>query len=174
MLDVIKKRRSYRDFSKKQVEKEKIGELLKAAMFSPSANHQRLWEFIVVKSKKTRDLLAATKKWSYFVNLAPVVIVIISKLDVNNKYWIEDGCIAAENIYLEAENQGLGTCFVQIYGSLKDDGTDAQKYVKKVLNIPKSLGVLCLMPIGYPKEKLAQHNDKEFEINKIHKEKYGK
>lgn len=172
MLDVIKKRRSHRDFLDKEVEEEKIKEILKAAMFSPSARHQRLWEFIVVKNKKTRDLLAQTKTHSHFVNKAPAVIAIVSPKDESDHYWLEDCFIASTQIYLETTNQGLATCCVQIYGSKRDNGDDCQKYVQKVLNMPQDIQVACLMPIGYPKESLPEHTEEEFEQNKIHWEKY--
>ena len=169
MLDVIKKRRSYRDFENKEVEEEKLQEILKAAMFSPSANHLRPWEFVVVKDEEIKDKLAATKQWSYFVNRAPVVIVVCAK---EVKYWVEDCAIAAENIYLEAENQGLGTCFTQIYLSKRDNGTDAEEYIKNLLDIPPEIRVLCLLPIGYPLKRLAEHGEDEFEQGKIHQEKW--
>lgn len=171
MLDVIKKRRSHRDYLDKQIEEEKLIEILKAAMFSPSARHQRLWEFIVVKDKKLRDLLAQTKLHSSFANKAPIIIVIISKpSEPNPSWWLEDAFIAATQIYLETTNQGLGTCCIQIYGSKRDNDDDCENYVKELLNIPKDMHVACLMPIGYPKENLPEHNDKEFEKNKIHYE----
>lgn len=169
MLEAIKKRRSYRDFQERPVEEEKLREILKAAMFAPSAGHQRLWEFIVVKDQKIKDNLAATKTWSYFVNRAPVVIVVCSK---EGRHWLEDASIAAENIYLETTNQGLGTCFVQIKNSQREDGSDAEKYIKNLLGVPPKIHVLCLMPIGYPKEVLPEHDDSEFEEVKIHQEKY--
>jgi len=172
MLDVIKKRRSHRDFLDKEVEEEKLNEILKAAMFAPSARHQRLWEFIVVKDKKTKDLLAQTKHWSYFVNKAPVILVIVSPKDESDKYWLEDCFICVSHIYLEATNQGLGTCCCQIYGSKRDNGQDCQEYVQKLLNIPPKIQVACLMPLGFPKGKLSQHTDKEFNKRKIHYEKY--
>lgn len=172
VLDVIRKRRSHRDFLDKEVEEEKLEEILKAAMFSPTARHQRLWEFIVIKDEKTKDLLAQTKKHSYFVNRASVVIAIASPEDETGRYWLEDSFIASTQIYLEATNQGLGTCCVQIYGSKRDNGDDAEEYVKKILNVPKEIRVACLMPIGYPKEKLPEHSDEEFEKEKIHYEKY--
>jgi len=172
MLDVIKKRRSHRDFLKKEVEDEKIEEILKAAMFSPTARHQRLWEFIVIKDKKTKDLLAQTKTHSYFINRAPVVIAIVSRIDETQLYWLEDCFIASTHIYLETTNQGLATCCVQIYTSKREDGSSAEEYVKKILNIPKHIRVACLMPIGYPVEKLPEHTEKEFEKSKIHRETY--
>lgn len=173
MLDVIKKRRSYRDFLAKPVEKEKLDDILKAAMFSPSARHQRLWEFIVVKDRKTRDLLAATKAHSAFANKAPVILVIASKVEGPNPlWWLEDAFIASTQVYLEATNQGLGTCCIQITGSKRDNGEDGEEYVKNVLNIPKNLRVACIMPIGYPKTQLPKHTEAEFDQSKIHFEKY--
>lgn len=169
MLEAIKKRRSYRAFQAKPVEEEKLQEVLKAARFAPSAHNQRLWEFVVVKESKTKDALAATKTWSSFVNQAPVVIVICSK---ESQYWQEDASIAAENIYLEATNQGLGTCFVQIKDSQRDDGSSAEEYVKKLLAIPPQICVLCLMPLGYPQQPLPEHQESELEKAKIHQEKY--
>ena len=174
MLDVIRKRRSYRDYLPKKVEEEKLTEILKAAMFSPSARHQRLWQFIIVKDNKLRDALAATKLHSSFANKAPVILVIISRVEGPNPYWwLEDAFIASTQIYLEATNQELGACCIQIYGSKRDNGRDAEEYVKKLLNIPHNMRVACFMPVGYPKSKLTEHQDSEFEIKKIHQDKFG-
>ncbi len=172
MLEVIKKRRSHREFQDKEVEREKVEEILKAAMVSPSARHMRLWEFIVVKDKKVLAKLAQTKTHSYFVDRAPLCLTVCSRKDEEDKYWLEDGSIAAAHIYLEAENQGLGTCFVQVYGSKREDGSEAEEYVKKILQVPEEVKVLCLMPLGYPAKKLPEHGKDEFEEDKIHWEKY--
>lgn len=169
MLEVIKKRRSIRAYQKKEIEEEKLNEILKAVMFAPSARHSRPWEFIIVKDKKTKDKLAAAKDGSAFANEAPLVIVILAQ---ETHQWIEDCSIVAENIYLEATNQGLGTCWVQIRGSERPDGSSCEEYVKKLLNIPNRLRVLCLMPLGYPAEEKEEHQESEFEKNKIHWEKY--
>lgn len=169
MLKAIKKRRSIREFEKRGLEEEKLQEILKAAMFAPSARHTRPWEFIIVKDQATKDKLAATKGGSAFVNQAPLIIVICSQ---ESRQWIEDCSIVAENIYLEATNQGLGTCWVQIRGSQRPDGSSCEEYVKKLLNIPDKIRVLCVMPIGYPAEQLPEHEESEFEKRKIHRESW--
>lgn len=48
MLSVIRQRRSIRKYLQKDIEKEKLNDLLKTAMFSPTARGLRPWEFIVV------------------------------------------------------------------------------------------------------------------------------
>jgi nitroreductase len=172
MLDAIKNRRSYRDFLDKAVEAYKLNEILKAAQFAPTARNLRLWEFIVVKNKKTRDKLSQTKTNSRFANQAPVILVIASKDDGQTNYWVEDGSIAAAFIYLEAENQGLGTCFIQVFNSLRPDGSSCEKYVKKILGIPEKVHVLCLMPIGYSKQKIPGLSVSAFDAKKVHNESY--
>jgi nitroreductase len=171
MLESIKKRRSIRKFKKKEVEQEKLNEILKAAMYSPSASHRRPWEFIVVKDQELKNKLSKTTPWSGFVKDAPVVLV-ITGYEEDSHLWIEDCSIAAEAIYLEAQNQGLGTCFCQILEPKTLSLKDSEEYVKKLLNVPKNIRILCLMPIGYPDEEKPEHNEKEFDKNKIHLEKW--
>jgi len=168
MLEAIKKRRSIRKFKKKEVEQEKLNEILKAAMYSPSASHRRPWEFIVVKDQDLKNKLSKTTPWSGFVKDAPVVLIIAAN---QSPQWIEDCSIAAEAIYLEAENQGLGTCFCQILGS-KTLSKDGEEYVKQLIDAPKDVRILCMMPLGYPDEEKSEHNEKEFDKNKIHLEKW--
>lgn len=171
MLEIIKKRRSVRDYQKKEVEEEKINEILKAAMFAPSAHHRRPWEFVVVQNSETIKKLSEATNWSDFIRKAPLVIVLCA----NEKYdpcWVEDLSIAGAHIYLETVNQGLGTCWVEIRGGKGRGGKDAEEYVKNMLTIPSSVRVLCLMPIGYPAEKKEEHKESEFETKKIHKEKW--
>lgn len=166
MLEVIKKRRSIRQYRSKEVEEEKLQEILKAAMFSPSAHGTRPWEFIVVKNQETKEKLSQVTPWAGFIKEAPVILVIAASGSRFN--WIEDCAIAAENVYLEATNQGLGTCFIQIR-----EGTDnAEAYVKKLLHIPNGIRVLCLMPLGYPAEEKEPHTEDEFEKNKLHFEQF--
>jgi len=52
LIEVIKKRRSIRHFTNKPVEKEKIENLLQAAMFAPSAVNKQPWHFVVIDNKE--------------------------------------------------------------------------------------------------------------------------
>lgn len=48
IMETIFKRKSVRTFLDKKVEKEKIDQILKAAMAAPSAKNEQPWEFYVV------------------------------------------------------------------------------------------------------------------------------
>ncbi|MFX1318589.1 MAG: nitroreductase family protein [Promethearchaeota archaeon] len=52
--NVLKKRRSIREFQAKPVEKEKLLRVLDAGLKAPTHNHQREWEFILLKNIERR------------------------------------------------------------------------------------------------------------------------
>jgi len=85
---------------------------------------------------------------------------------------LEDASIVAGHIFLEATNEGLGTCWVQIRESKTPDGKDAEEYVRSLLGIHANFRVVCLMPLGYPAEILPEHQDSEFEKEKVHRERW--
>jgi len=171
MLEIIKRRRSVRNFLKKEVEKEKVHEILMAAMFAPTSKNQRPWEFIVVTEVETINDLSKATAFSLFTKNAPVVIVIC--YNTNKGYRFQEDCaLSAENIYLETTHQGLGTCYVQIAGGMVGNVGDPEDHVKRILNIPESHRILCIMPIGYPANQTEPHQDSEFDENKIHYEKF--
>jgi len=171
MLDIIRKRRSVRHYLPQSIEQEKVDEILKSAMFAPSARHTQAWEFVVVRDKQTILKLASMKAHSQFAEGADVIIVICSK---HFDYWLQDVSIVAAHIYLEAINQGLGTCCVEVFESKTYDKTDAEEYIRNVLDIPNDIHVFCLMPIGYPDPAFPfeEHQDSEFKQEKIHEEKW--
>lgn len=170
MIEAIRKRRSVRNFLKKDVEDEKLREVLKAAMFSPNSWGTRPWEFIVVRSPETKKALSKCKPHAGFVEKAPVVIVVCYDVK-NGKRFKEDSAIAAEHIHLEAVNQGLASCFVQVADAGEPQGS-AEPHVKKLLGVPEDIRVMCMMPIGYASRELKEHRDSEYDSKKVHIEKY--
>lgn len=169
MLSAIQKRRSIRKFIDKQVEDEKLREVLFAAMCAPSAHHKNPWEFIIVRDDETKIALSRSTNYANFVKDAPVIIVITAR-EGCTKWWCEDSSIVGAHIYLEATNQRLGTCWIQINKMETPDGNDSEEYVRSVLKIPDTHRVLCIMPIGYPDEKLPEHDESRFVQDKIHED----
>jgi nitroreductase len=170
MIEAIRKRRSIRAYKPKAVEEEKIREILKAAMFSPTAWDTRAWEFILVNDAKIKKALSEATPYASYVKDAPVVIVICYDIQRGRRFK-EDASICAEHIHLEAVNQGLGSCFTQIADAEGPHG-NAEAYVKEVLGIPDNYRVQCMMPIGYPAVELPEHSDSEYNEGKIHYERF--
>lgn len=171
MLEIIRKRRSVRSFLDSPIEKEKLQEILKAAMFSPTARGLRPWEFIIVTEKGMKEKLSRATPYASFAKNASLIIVIC--YDTGEGSRIKEDCsIAAENIYLESTNQGLGTCYIQISDGAAGSEGNPEDFVKKLLSIPEKIRVQCLMPLGYPSKEPEPHTDSEFDEKKIHYETF--
>ena len=129
------------------------------------------WEFILIEDKKMIQKLADMKIHSQFAETASAIIVICSE---EFRYWIQDASIVVAHVYLEATNQGLGTCCIEVFDSKTYDNTDAEEYIREALSIPKEIRILAMMPVGYPDPKLqpSAHTDSEFKTEKIHNEKW--
>lgn len=170
MLNSIRKRRSVRAYLKREVEKRKLKEVLKAAMCAPTSWGTRAWEFVVVSDPETKKTLSAASAHSRFVRNAPVVVVICYNIK-KGKRFREDSSIAAEHIHLEAVNQGLASCFVQVADAGEPAGS-AEPFVKKLLGIPEEYRVQCMMPLGYAVKEPGAHSDGELDPGKIHYERF--
>ncbi|KXB04588.1 hypothetical protein AKJ49_01935 [candidate division MSBL1 archaeon SCGC-AAA382A03] len=169
MIDAIKNRRSIRNFKNKKVEEEKIREILKAAMYAPSAHSSYPWEIIVVTEEEKRKALGKATKWSDFAAEAPVCFTILGDENKSDR-WIEDTSIVSEHILLEAVEQNLGGCWIQIKNG---SGKDPEEYVREVLEIPKRWRVLSVLAVGYPKERKPPHTEGEFKEEKIHYQQHS-
>lgn len=170
MIDAIKKRRSYRKFKDREIEQEKLDEILKAASYAPSARHTYPWALIVVEDGNKREKFSKVTNWSTFAADAPVVIAVASE---ETKEWVEDCSIVAEHIQLEARKQGLGACWIHIRG-MEKDGKSSEQVVKKTLETPEGYRVLCLIAVGYPAGEKSEHDESEAGEREIYREKYGK
>ncbi len=177
MLEAIRIRRSHRSFEQRDIEPEKLEEVLMAAMFAPTAKDLRPVEFIVVKDKHMITQLSGMTPYSGFAKKAPVVIVVCYDTEKGRRFR-EDCSISAAHIYLEAVNQGLGTCFVQVADALPGHGAGKQGespegLIKKELGLPGRFRIQCMMPVGYPEKAQPPHDASVFfDRAKIHFETY--
>jgi len=65
--EVVKKRRTVRDFQSKLVEEEKLMAVLAAGLKAPTHNHLREWEFILIKDpEQRRRVIDAAKGQRFF------------------------------------------------------------------------------------------------------------
>jgi nitroreductase len=118
-----------------------------------------------------RAALSEATPWSFFVKDAPIVIVVCYDATKGIRFK-EDSSICAEHIHLEAVNQGLASCFVQVADAEGSHG-GAEEYVKGLLEIPEQYRVQCMMPLGYPAQEHPEHSDAEFDESKVHMERFG-
>jgi nitroreductase len=149
VIDAIKNRISVRKYLDKDVEEEKLNEVLEAGRLAPSASNRQEWRYIVVRDKSTRKKLVEAANNQSFVGEAPVVIVCCAETDEHimscgEKCYPIDLAISIDHMTLRAVELGLGTCWI---------GAFNQDKVKKLLGIPDKIRVVNLLPLGYPAEK---------------------
>jgi nitroreductase len=168
MIELLKTRRSIRKYENRPVEKEKIENLLKAALLAPSSRSIRPWEFIAVTDKELIEKLSHCKEYgSQFLKGAPLAIVVIANTEKSD-VWIEDASIAGALIHLTAHSMGIGSCWIQVRERMRSDKSKAEDYVKKVLNIPEVYSVECIIAAGYADEAKKPYEDSDLMYNKIH------
>jgi len=174
LIDILRQRRSIRAFRPEPVEVEKIDLLIEAALRSPSSRGRNPWEFIVVQDPSLLARLAQAKEHgSAFLGKAPLAIVVAAdpdKCDV----WVEDTSIAAIIVQLEAESQGLGSCWAQIRLRPHDEAQSAESYLKELLGLPDRYVVTCVIGIGYPDNRLPGHPYENLHHSQVHREFFKK
>lgn len=145
-MNEIFSRVSVRQFASRPVEREKVEQLLRAAMAAPSARNQQPWEFYAVTNRETLDALAACSLYALSLKGAPLGIVICCRRNCRRPEYAQIDCsAAAENILLEAVSQGLGAVWLGIAPIEMRMEATAQ-----VLNLPEDLYVFAIIACGYP------------------------
>ena len=75
--ELIKKRRSMRKFTDKELTQDEVVTLLKAALMSPTSKRSNAWQFVVVDDKETLKTLAHCKEHgAAFLKDAALAIVV--------------------------------------------------------------------------------------------------
>lgn len=156
-IDLLRKRRSIRQFQQKPVEREKVDLLVEAILRAPSSRSLNPWEFVVVTDPRViGDLAKAKAHGSSFMKHAPLAIVVCAdpgKCDV----WVEDCSIAALIAHLAATDLGLGSCWIQIRLRDHDGRLSAEEYVREKLGLQDNMVVEAIVAIGYPREETPGH-----------------
>ncbi len=153
MLDVIKDRRACRSFSNREVEDNKIKEIVEAGLLAPSGMNRQTPVIIVIKDKKTRDELMKlnaqilNRDMDTFYG-APVIMLVAAHKDGLSIY---DGAATIENMLLEATNQGLASCW--IHRAKEELELEAGRRILSFtgLNFDDYVGIGHVI-VGYPTE----------------------
>ncbi len=146
-FETIKERRSVRGWQAREVEEEKLTQVIEAGRLAPSASNRQEWKFVVVRDQELRRKLTEAAHGQDFVGEAPVVIVACAVehahvMSCGHPSHLVDVTIAVDHMTLAARELGLGTCWI---------GAFDQPKVREILGIPRTVEVIALLPLGYPK-----------------------
>lgn len=170
--DLVRLRRSHRKFSEKQVDPDDLQLIIRAALMSPTSKCRRDWQFVVVDDRDDIDRLSEAKSsGSQFLKGAPLAIVVLGNPD-GNECWIEDASIAAISMQYQAQELGLGSCWIQMRERMTEDGNDSEETIRQILSIPQNMRVLCILAIGYSEDERKPQSEDRLKWENVHVGKY--
>jgi nitroreductase len=165
-------RRSHRKFTEQEIDGDDVKLILRAALMAPTSKGQRAWQFVVVDDKMDLEKLSDAKEMGgQFLKDAPLAIVVLGD-PMQNDCWVEDGSIAAISMQYQAEELGLGSCWVQMRGRGLNDGTSADTVIRGILDIPENYNVLCVIAFGHKADERKPQNEDKLKWENVHIEKW--
>ena len=163
LLDMIKTRRSIRKYKSDMVPKEIIDKIVEAGTYAATGMGQQSPIILAVTNKEVRDKLS---KWNADIMGtdtdpfygAPVVLVVLA--DKNRPTAVYDGSLVMGNLMLEAEEQGIGSCW--IHRAKEEFESEEGKEILKSLGIEGDYEGIGHCILGYadgPAPKAAPRKD---------------
>ncbi|NOY70628.1 MAG: nitroreductase [Deltaproteobacteria bacterium] len=155
VLEVIKERRSIRNFEDRDVDDKLVEKVLEALRWAPSWANTQCWEVVVIRDPEVRaavgEAMPKANPASKAVKSAPVLLALCGRLNTSGFYkglkatkfgdwFMFDLGIAAQNIMLAAHAVGLGTVVAGLFD---------QDAVARAVNLPDGYELLALFPMGF-------------------------
>lgn len=166
--ELLMRRRSIRKYSGEEIPAEDVKQIIEAALMAPSSKNSRPWYFITVENPKMLEELAKCKEFGAGP-IAKCSLAIVVLVDPTmSEAWVEDASVAATLIQLQAEDLGIGSCWVQVRGRMRDDEESADDYVKALLSIPADMVVECIISLGQKGEEKKPFNPEKMLWERVH------
>ena len=188
----ISKRRSVRDFSDKEIPREVIESILKAAGSAPSGANKQPWTFCVISNtelkSEIRKLAEIEEYENYhgrmsdswkedlehlgtdhikeFLEIAPYLIVVFKKV-----YDLDEGGGKLQNYYV---NESVGIACGFLITAIHQAGLvtlthtpSPMKFLQTALGRPKNEKAFLLLPVGYPASNCRVPNIEKKSLEEI-------
>ena len=157
LQNVLQQRRSIRKYKQQPVEKEKIEEMIQAAIYSESWKNSQTPRYHVIQSK---EMLEQFKKKCLpefnQKNIADTPVLIVTTFvkdragfqrngspdnELQNGWGVYDCGLANQNLILKATELGLGTLVM---------GIRDERAIRELLEIPVQETIVSVIGVGYP------------------------
>ena len=188
----ISKRRSVRDFSDKEVPREVIESILKAAGSAPSGANKQPWTFCVISNTELKSEIRklaeieeyenyhgrmsdswkedlkhlGTNHIKEFLEVAPYLIVVFKKV-----YDLDEEGGKLQNYYV---NESVGIACGFLITAIHQAGLvtlthtpSPMKFLQTALGRPKNEKAFLLLPVGYPAKDCKVPDLKRKDLNEI-------
>lgn len=150
-LDIIRQRRSIREYKKDMPKDADIEKVLEAGRWAPSGLNNQPWRFLVVKDEEKKDGLSKFTKYSRIIRNAPLVIIVC--MDIADSYNRDKDLMAIgaciQNMCLQAYSLGLGTCWL---GEILNKKQEVTNFLK----LGEDLELMAVVTVGYSAEDITE------------------
>lgn len=163
VLETIKSRRSIRKYKSDMVPQDKLEKIIEAGTYAATGMGKQSPIIVAVTNKELRDKLSAMNAKIMGVNSdpfygAPVVLIVLA--DKSRPTYLYDGSLVMGNLMLEAEEQGIGSCW--IHRAKEEFESEEGKEILKSLGIEGDYEGIGHCVLGYadgPEPKAAPRKD---------------
>lgn len=157
--ELVHARRSLRHYASRAIPQEDVLKCLEAARLAPSACNSQPWHFLVIDDPALKDRVAhrifsGIYAMNQFAKEAPVLVAVVTKRSKlmasfggqvrDTHYNLVDIGIACEHLILQAQDLGIGSCWI---------GWFDEKALKKEMGIPRGEKIDIVISLGYPSEE---------------------
>lgn len=166
-MDWLLNRRSIRKYTDQPVSDEQINNMIKAAMYAPSAGNQQVWHFVVITDRDILNAIIEFHPHAQMLKQAKVAILVCADEQLETKvgYWHIDCAAATENLLLAAHGMGLGAVWLGICPR-----PERMEGMSQLLNLPENIKPFSLVSVGYPAEE--RRFPDRFKPERIHQNKW--
>ena len=163
VLDKIKSRRSIRKYRSDMIPQDKLEKIIEAGTYAATGMGKQSPIIVAVTNKELRDRLSAMNAKIMGTNTdpfygAPVVLIVLA--DKSRPTYLYDGSLVMGNLMLEAEAQGIGSCW--IHRAKEEFESEEGKEILKSLGIEGDYEGIGHCVLGFadgPAPKAAPRKD---------------
>lgn len=181
LLNLIRGRRSVRQFTDEPVDSNVLSRLVEAASWAPSAGNQQDWRFDVVTSPATKQAMAdaVRRRWAEVISAnrdcgfiqeveqyaagfaefakAPVVIVVSARaIDSVQEHLLGKAALATAGSFasaaMAAQNLMLAAHALGLGSCCMTGPLAAHDELRSLLNLGRKHQIVCLLALGHPAE----------------------
>lgn len=163
VLETIKSIRSIRKYKSDMVPQDKLEKIIEAGTYAATGMGKQSPIIVAVTNKELRDKLSAMNAKIMGTNTdpfygAPVVLIVLA--DKSRPTYLYDGSLVMGNLMLEAEAQGIGSCW--IHRAKEEFESEEGKEILKSLGIEGDYEGIGHCVLGFadgPAPKAAPRKD---------------
>ncbi len=159
-LQVIEKRRTFRRYSDRPVEREILDAIVKVAQTAPSSRNSKSTAFMIIEDRDTLDALSQMRDFGASPLKSAQAAILVMGDTTKTDLWVDNCAISATFVQLAVTAMDLVSCWIHINSRLclKDEpeGRTSDDYVSELLGLKEEMHPYCVVAIGYPEEEVSE------------------